>query len=179
MIYPYREHYPEIGEGVFIAPSADVIGQVKIGKHSSIWFGSLVRGDVDKIEIGDFTNIQDQCVVHVTGGKFPTYIGNHCTLGHRVVVHGAVLKDYAFIGIGAIVMDGCEVGEFAILAAGSLLPPGKKIPDGMLAMGVPAKVVRAITDEEREMIIKTQEKYAQLAKEYLERLGRPTHSNNL
>lgn len=166
MIYHYKEYYPEIQEDVFIAPSADVIGNVKIGKGSSIWFSCLIRGDVDKIEIGEYTNIQDHSIIHVTGGKYPTFIGNHCTLGHRVIVHGATLKDYAFIGIGAIVLDNCEIGSFSILAAGSLLPSGKKIPDGMLAMGVPAKIIREITEEERKMILETPKKYYELSNEY-------------
>jgi carbonic anhydrase/acetyltransferase-like protein (isoleucine patch superfamily) len=167
MIYPYKEYYPQIAEDVFIAPSADVIGNVKIGKGSSIWFGCLVRGDVDRIEIGEYTNIQDHSIIHVTGGKYPTIIGNHCTLGHRVTIHGATLKDYAFIGIGATVLDNCVVGSFSILAAGSLLPPGKEIPDGMLAMGVPAKIIRPITEEEKDMILRTQENYHRLAQEYI------------
>ncbi len=166
MIYHYNNIYPEIAEDVFIAPSADVIGNVSIGKGSSIWFGCLVRGDVNKIQIGEYTNIQDHSVIHVTRDKYPTIIGNHCTLGHRATIHGSILKDYAFIGIGATVLDNCEIGSFSILAAGSLLPPGKKIPDGMLAMGSPAKVIRPITEDEKEMILRTQENYYKLAIEY-------------
>lgn len=167
MIYSYKEIYPILGEDTFIAPSADVIGNIKIGKGSSIWFGCVLRGDVNIITIGEYTNIQDHCVIHVTGGKYPTFIGNYCTLGHRVIVHGARLKDYAFIGIGAIVLDNCEIGNYSILAAGSVLPSGKKIPDGMLAMGIPAKIIREITDEERRMIEETPRKYYELSKEYV------------
>ncbi len=170
MIYNFQNKKPDIAENVFIAPSAEIIGNVKIGKGSSVWFGSLIRGDVDSIQIGEYSNIQDYSIIHVTGGKFPTFIGDYCTLGHRVIVHGATLKNYAFVGIGAIVLDGCEVGEFSILAAGSLLPPGKKIPDGMLAMGVPAKVIRPISEEERNMIQNTPKKYFELSQEYLRNL---------
>ncbi|MFN3604626.1 MAG: gamma carbonic anhydrase family protein [Leptonema sp. (in: bacteria)] len=166
MIYPFKGIYPILEEDTFVASSAEVIGKVKIGRGSSIWFGCLVRGDVDTITIGEYTNIQDHSIIHVTGGKYPTLIGNHCTLGHRVIVHGATLKDYAFIGIGAIVLDNCEIGNFSILAAGSLLPSGKKIPDGMLAMGVPAKVIREITEEEKKMILETPKKYYELSNEY-------------
>ncbi len=166
MIYPYQNYYPEIKDDVFIAPSADIIGRVKIGKGSSVWFGCLIRGDVESIQIGEYTNIQDHSIIHVTGGKYPTIIGNYCTLGHRVTIHGSVLKDYAFIGIGATVLDNCEIGSFSILAAGSLLPPGKKIPDGMLAMGSPAKIIRPITEEEKQMILRTQENYYKLSLEY-------------
>lgn len=176
MILAFQGKAPEISEEVFIAPDAYVIGNVSVGKGSSIWFGCLIRGDVERIEIGSFTNIQDHSVIHVTGGKYPTIIGNHVTLGHRATVHGAILRDYAFVGIGATVLDGCEMGEFSILAAGSLLPPGKVIPDGMLAMGIPAKVVRPVTDEEKEMILRTQEKYYQLAQEYRKMLGDATQT---
>ena len=166
MIYRYLEYNPDLANNVFIAESADVIGQVKMGESSSVWFGCLLRGDVNYIEIGSRTNIQDHSVIHVTGGRFPTIIGDDCTLGHRVTVHGARLKNYAFLGIGSTVLDDCEIGEFGLLAAGSLLPPGKKIPDGMMAMGVPAKVVRPITDAEREMILSTPKKYSELAQVY-------------
>ncbi len=168
MIYPYKGMNPDLDEDCFIAPSADVIGNVKIGKGASVWFGCILRGDVNTITIGEYTNIQDLSVIHVTGGKYPTWIGNYCTLGHRVIVHGAILKDYAFIGIGAIVLDDCEIGSYSILAAGSLLPSGRKIPDGMLAMGIPAKVIREITEEERKMIEETPKKYYALSKEYNE-----------
>lgn len=166
MIYRFHDRLPDIAPDVFIAQSADVIGRVKISAGSGIWFGCLIRGDVDEITIGERTNIQDLSIVHVTGGKYPTIIGDDCTLGHRVTVHGARLKNHAFLGIGSTVMDDCEIGEFAMLAAGSLLPPGKSIPDGMLAMGSPAKVIRPISDAEREMILRIPQTYARLAQEY-------------
>lgn len=172
MIYEYNKVYPHLAADVFIAPDAVVIGNTRIGKGSSVWFGCLIRGDVDRIEIGEYTNIQDQSLIHVTGGKFPTIIGSHVTLGHRVTVHGATLKDHAFLGIGSTVLDNCTIGSYSILAAGSLLPPGKEIPDGMVAMGSPAKVVREITGAEREMIEKTPEKYSKLAAGYADSLGR-------
>lgn len=166
MIYAYRSFEPVLGPDVFVASSADVIGNVRIGQGSGVWFHCLVRGDVDSITIGECTNIQDHSVVHVTGGRFPTSIGSHCSLGHRATVHGATLRDHAFVGIGATVMDGCEMGEFSLLAAGSLLPPGKSIPDGMLAMGSPAKVIRPISDDERAMILRVADTYERLAREY-------------
>lgn len=178
MIYAYQAFEPELSPDVFVAPSAAVIGNVRIGKGSGVWFHCLIRGDVDAIRIGEFTNIQDHSVVHVTGGRFSTTIGSHCSLGHRATVHGATLRDHAFVGIGATVMDGCEMGEFSLLAAGSLLPPGKSIPDGMLAMGSPAKVIRPITDEERAMILRVAETYERLAREYRDGALRPLAEGN-
>ena len=169
MILPYRNHFPEIPDDVFIAENAHVIGDVSLGSKSSVWFGSVIRGDVHSIRIGKNTNIQDLSMIHVTGEKFSTKIGNNCTLGHRVTVHGAVLQDWSFVGIGATILDGCELGEYSMLAAGSLLPPGKKIPPGMLAMGSPARVVREVTPEERKMFERIVNKYTDLAKEYREK----------
>lgn len=168
MLYTYRDTQPQIAAGVFIAPDAAVIGNVKIGAGSGVWFGCTVRGDVHHIEIGENTNIQDQSVLHVTGGKFPLIIGSGVTLGHRVTVHGCVIGDNAFLGIGSTVLDGCELGEYSFLAAGSLLPPGKKIPPRKLAMGAPAKILRDITDEEEEMMNRIRETYGRLRGEYLD-----------
>ena len=165
-IHSWQGHEPQLAPDVWIAPDAKVIGQVSIATGSSIWFGCVVRGDVEPISIGSNTNVQDLSLLHVTGGKFPLEIGSHCTLGHRATLHGCVLRDYAFVGIGATVLDGCELGEFALLAAGSLLPPGKKIPPFSLAMGIPAKVVRKITSEEEQMIKRSAQRYSQLKENY-------------
>ncbi len=166
MIYNYKDLQPKLAPDVFVAPDAWVIGDVEIGAGSSVWFGSVVRGDVHYIRIGENTNIQDHSVLHVTGGKFALEIGNNVTLGHRVTVHGCTLRDHAFVGIGATVLDNCEIGEFGFLAAGALLTPGKKIPPRMVAMGSPAKVVREITPEEEAMMIRTAEKYRNLGRDY-------------
>ncbi len=166
MIYELGELKPQLAPDVFVAPDAQVIGDVKIGSGSGIWFGCVVRGDVHYITIGENTNVQDLSMLHVTGGKFPLVIGNNCTLGHRVTLHGCVLRDYAFVGIGATVMDDCEMGEYSLLAAGALLTPGKKIPPRMVAMGSPAKVVREITPEEEAMIRNIPAKYTALRERY-------------
>jgi len=173
MIYSLEDIKPEFAEGVFIAPSADIIGDVKIKKDSSIWFGCVIRGDVNYIRIGECCNIQDMSMIHVTNGKFPTILGDHVSLGHRVTLHGCILYDYSFIGMGATVMDGCEIGEFAFLAAGSLLTPGKKIPPGMMAMGSPAKVIREITAEEKALILRTSENYKNYKNRYLQDSFKP------
>ena len=168
MLYRYKDKEPELADDVFVAPDATVIGDVTVGRGSGIWFGCLVRGDVHYIRIGENTNIQDHSVLHVTGGKFPLEIGDNVSLGHRVTVHGCRLQNHAFVGIGATVLDDCEIGEFGLLAAGSLLAPGKKIPPRMVAMGVPAKVVREINAAEEAMILGIPEKYKTLKEDYLD-----------
>ena len=150
----------------WLAPNAQVIGQVRIGAGSSVWFSSVLRGDVHSISIGKNTNIQDLSLLHVTSGKYPVKIGDCCTLGHSVVLHGCALADHSFVGIGARILDDCELGEFSLLAAGSLLPPGKKIPARMMAMGSPAKIIREITTEEEEMIRAIPQHYVRLKEEY-------------
>lgn len=166
MIYRFADKTPQIAPDAFIAPDAVVIGNVRIAAGCGIWFGSVVRGDVHSIEIGENSNVQDHSVLHVTGGKFALRIGNNCTLGHRVTVHGCTLKDYAFLGIGATALDGSVIEEFGLLAAGSLLPPGKIVPARMMAMGSPAKVIREITPEEEEMIRNIPVKYRELKNVY-------------
>ena len=166
MIYELGDLKPKLAEDVFVAPDAAVIGDVGIGAGSGIWFGALVRGDVHYIRIGERTNVQDHSVLHVTGGKFPLEIGDDCTLGHRVTLHGCTLRNHAFIGIGATVMDDCEVGEFAMVAAGALVTPGKRIAPRSVWMGSPAKFVREITAAEEEMIRTIPEKYRKLKDQY-------------
>ncbi len=166
-LYTWKEYTPKIHERAWVAPQAQVIGRVTIDEEASVWFGCTIRGDVDEIFIGKYTNIQDQSVIHVSANMSPTIIGNYCTIGHRATLHGCTLKDYAFVGMGAIILDDCELGEFSFLGAGSLLPPKKKIPSRMLAMGVPAKIVREITKEEEAMIRKRAFEYAKLKDTYI------------
>ncbi|MCE9597841.1 MAG: gamma carbonic anhydrase family protein [Spirochaetia bacterium] len=166
MIYRYKDKVPQLAPDVFVAENATVIGDVKIGAGSGIWFHSIARGDVHSIEIGENSNVQDHSVLHVTSGKFALHIGNNCTLGHRVTVHGCTLKDFAFLGIGSTVLDGCVIEEFGFLAAGSLLAPGKVIPARMLAMGSPAKVIREITAEEETMMRTIVQRYKDLKDVY-------------
>lgn len=123
-------------------------GDVEIGPDTSVWFGSVVRGDVHAIRIGARTNLQDHCVVHVTRDRFPAWVGDEVTVGHRATVHGCRVGDGALVGIAAVVLDGAEIGEEALVGAGALVPPGAKIPARHLALGVPARVVRPLRDEE-------------------------------
>ena len=145
---------PQVDPAAFVAPGAQVIGDVVIGPESSIWYNCVVRGDVARIRIGARTNIQDGSVVHVDSPKpgaaqgHPTLIGDDVLIGHMAMVHGCVLHDRAFVGLGAIVMDGCEIEGGAMLAAGAMLTPGKRIPAGQLWAGRPAKYVRDLSEEE-------------------------------
>lgn len=144
----YGGRTPRIHPDAWLAPDAVVIGDVEIGAGSSLWFGTVVRGDVHAIRIGARTNLQDHCVVHVTAGRFATAIGDEITVGHRAVVHGCTVRDGAMIGIGAIVLDGAEIGEEAWVAAGAVVAPGTKVPARALLRGVPARIVRTLSADE-------------------------------
>lgn len=146
--------HPRVDPAAFIAPGARLIGDVEIGAEASIWYNCVIRGDVNRIRIGARTNIQDGSVVHVDSPKpgreagHPTIIGDDVLIGHLAMVHGCVLHDRAFVGLGAIVMDGCEIEGGAMLAAGAMLTPGRHIPSGQLWAGRPAKYVRDLSEEE-------------------------------
>jgi carbonic anhydrase/acetyltransferase-like protein (isoleucine patch superfamily) len=149
-----------------VAPDATVIGNVTLGADASVWYGTVVRGDVGKITIGEGSNIQDNSVIHVETGLHDCHVGKHVTVGHMVMLHGCVIGDGALIGIGAIVLNGAEVGENSIVAAGSLVTPGTKIPPGVLALGSPCKVKRPLTEEELEQGRKGAHHYVKLAREH-------------
>ncbi|HET6346277.1 MAG TPA: gamma carbonic anhydrase family protein [Myxococcota bacterium] len=154
---------PQVGRDVFVAPTATVLGQVWLGDAASVWYGSVLRGDVGQIRVGARTNIQDACVLHVTGGVHDTEVGDDVTVGHRVVLHGCRIASQVLVGMGAVIMDDVEVGERCLIAAGSLLPPGKKIPPGSMVMGAPGKVVRPLTDAEVAHIAASAAHYVELA----------------
>lgn len=149
MIYPFDGIQPEIDETVFIAPGAVVVGRVEIGPYASIWYHSVVRGDVDVVKIGAYTNNQDGSILHEHAG-FPLYVGERVTVGHRVLLHGCTVEDGAFIGMGATVLNGARVGAGSVVGAGSLVLQGQEIPSGMLALGSPAKVIRPLKEGELE-----------------------------
>ena len=167
MLYSYKNHTPSIHPTAFIAPSAEVIGDVQIGKDTSIWFQCLIRGDVNSIRIGENCNIQDITLIHVARDEFPVSLGNNISIGHRVTLHGCTLKDFSFVGMGATLMDGVELGEYSFVAAGSLVTPGKKIPAGVLVMGSPAKIQREINDKEKLIIERTAKNYQKYKDVYL------------
>ena len=166
-VLPFRDHVPKINSDCFIAPTAMIIGDVEIGSQSSVWFGTVIRGDVFHIRIGCNTNIQDNSVIHVTTNRYPTIIGNNVTIGHSVTLHGCTIKDNALVGIGSIVMDQSEIAEWSILAVGSVLKAGTKIPSSKLWGGTPAKEIRDITEREREWIKELFNNYISMSKEYL------------
>ena len=145
---------PRIDPAAFVAPGAQLIGDIEVGPEASIWYNCVLRGDVNRIRIGARTNIQDGSVIHVDSprpgheGGHPTIIGADVLIGHLAMVHGCILHDRAFVGLGAIVMDGCEIEGEAMLAAGAMLTPGRRIPSGQLWAGRPAKYVRDLTPEE-------------------------------
>jgi carbonic anhydrase/acetyltransferase-like protein (isoleucine patch superfamily) len=145
-IYSFGGVTPDIAPDAFIAPGAQVIGKVSIGAGASIWYNCVVRGDVGTIQIGARTNIQDGSVVHVTGGRHNTVIGSDCLIGHLAMIHGCTIADHGFVGLGAIVMDGCVIETDAMLAAGAMLTPGKRIPSRQLWAGRPAVYLRGLTE---------------------------------
>ena len=174
LILPYGGVSPRIAEGVFIAPTATVIGDVEIGEGSGIWFGVVVRGDVNKVRIGEGSNIQDGTIVHVASeelgpkGSLATVIGSAVTVGHSVIIHACTLKDGCFVGMGAVVMDGAVVESNAMVAAGAVVTPGKHIEAGQLWAGVPAKYLRDLSVEEIEGNASTAPRYQKLARRYLD-----------
>ncbi len=159
---------PKIGEGVYIAKSADIIGEVELSDDSSIWFNVVLRGDVEKITVGRGSNVQDGTVIHTTLDKYPTVIGDYVTIGHNAMLHGCKINDNVLIGIGAIVLDNSEIGENSIVAAGSLVPPGKKFPPRSLIMGSPAKVVKELNDDDVVGIRNYADRYIAYKNMYLE-----------
>lgn len=159
---------PRVERAALIAPTAVVVGDVEIGVDASVWYGSVVRGDVCSIVIGARTNVQDLAVVHVTKDRFPTIVGNEVTIGHHATVHGCRVGDGALIGIGAIVLDGAEIGVEALVGAGSLVPPGMRVPEGALVVGSPARVVRMLSAEERKLQRERALHYVVLAREHAE-----------
>lgn len=157
---------PTIPASCFVEDSAQVIGDVQLGEESSVWFNSVVRGDVNRVRIGKRTNIQDLTMVHVQSMRFPTIIGDEVTVGHHSVLHGCTIGNRVMVGMGAVLMDGVEIGDDCIIGAGSLLTPGTKVPAGSLVLGGPAKVRRALTDEERQQLVESASNYVGYLKEH-------------
>ncbi|MCC5911539.1 MAG: gamma carbonic anhydrase family protein [Clostridiaceae bacterium] len=165
MIKNLQDKIVKAHESCFIAETADIIGDVTLEENANIWYKAVVRGDGNYIKIGKNTNIQDNSVVHISE-KYPTIIGNNVTVGHNAVVHACTIGNNTLIGMAAIILDGAEVGDNTIIGAGSLVPPGKKIPAGVLAVGSPAKVIRELTEEEKEGLLSSAKSYVKYANEH-------------
>ncbi len=168
MIRSYRGVTPQVAASAYVDPSAQVIGDVAIGERSSVWCNATLRGDVNRIRIGVESNIQDNSVLHVDEGDFPLLLGDRVTVGHSVVLHGCVVEDDSLVGIGAIILNGARIGRGSVVAAGALIPEGAQVPPGSLVMGVPGKVRREITAEERERFRVNAQHYVELRQFYRE-----------
>lgn len=171
LILPFKGTLPTIDAECFIAPNATVIGDVVIGKGTNVWFGCVIRGDVHEIRIGERTNIQDGTIVHVTGGKFGTYIGSEITIGHGAVLHACTLEDGCFIGMGATILDGAVVESGAMVAAGAVVTPGKRVKTGELWAGNPAKLMRELRPEDAAWFPVSADNYVRLAEQYRSEIG--------
>ena len=173
MLYPYKNMMPKLGQNTWVAPSADVVGDVTCGEECSIWFGCVVRGDVHYIQIGDRVNIQDLSMIHVThykkGDKSdgnPTIIGDDVTIGHRVMLHGCTIESACLIGMSATILDGAVIGKESIVGAGALVTKNKVFPPRSLIMGSPAKLVRELSDEEVAELYASAARYVAFKSEY-------------
>ncbi len=160
MIYPYKDKFPQIDPSVFIADYVTISGDVTIGPDSSIWFNTVIRGDVSPTIIGEKVNIQDFCMLHQSPGK-TLLLEDEVTIGHQVTLHSCTVRKGALVGMGSIILDGAEIGEGAFIGAGSLVPPAKVIPPGMLALGRPAKVVRELREDDKKDMERIVREYAE------------------
>ncbi|MFD1206058.1 MULTISPECIES: gamma carbonic anhydrase family protein [Sporosarcina] len=165
MIYPYGEKSPKIHPSVYVADYATITGDVTIGANSSIWFNTVIRGDVAPTIIGERVSIQDLSCLHQSPNR-TLLIEDDVTVGHKATLHSCIIRKGALIGMGAIILDGAEIGEGAFIGAGSLVPPGKKIPPNTLALGSPAKVVRELNDEDREDMLRIVNSYVEKGQVY-------------
>ena len=167
MIAAYKGKTPRMGTGVFVAPGATVIGDVSIGDSSSIWYNAVIRGDVNFVRIGDSTNIQDSCMLHVATQDFPLYIGNGVTVGHGCILHGCKIGNRCLIGMGAVILDGAEIGEGSLIASGSVVLQGARVPPRTLVAGAPAVRKKDVDAQTLQMIERSALDYVGLAREYL------------
>lgn len=170
LILPWEGRTPRIAPSAWLAGGACIVGDVTIGERSSVWFHAVIRGDVNSIWIGSETNVQDLCVLHVTG-QHALWIGDRVTIGHRAIVHGAHLEECVLIGMGACVLDGARIGSYSLVAAGAVVREGQVVPSGVLVAGVPARIVRELTAEERRQLEASASHYVEYAARYRALLG--------
>ncbi|ACB83707.1 gamma carbonic anhydrase family protein [Natranaerobius thermophilus] len=167
MLHEFKGKYPDISEDVFVADGTQIIGDVTIAEGASVWFNSVIRADLDIVEIGRKTNIQDGSICHVDTNE-PLKVGDYVTVGHGAILHGCTIANNTLIGMGATVLNGATVGENCIIGAGTLIPEGKEIPPNSLVVGVPGKVVRELSQEEANNLKNHAEEYHKKAMKYLE-----------
>jgi carbonic anhydrase/acetyltransferase-like protein (isoleucine patch superfamily) len=163
LVLPHCDKSPKFGHNVFLAPNATVVGDVVLGAGASVWYGAIVRGDVNAIRVGIDSNVQDAAVLHGTLGEWPVLVGARVSIGHHATVHGAVVEDDALIGIGARVLDGAKVGAQSLIAAGALVREGMIVPPRSLVVGVPGVVKRELNERELEILRRTPKRYRDLA----------------
>ncbi len=167
MVRTFQGIKPTIPKSCFIEETAVVIGEVVMGEDCSVWFNAVIRGDVNYIRIGERTNVQDLCMLHVTHDTHPLIIGNDVTIGHHVVLHGCTIQDRVLVGMGAIIMDGAVIGEDSVVGAGALVTEGTAVPPKSLILGSPAKVKRPVTEKELAWVRESAENYVRYARQYL------------
>ena len=170
MIRTYKGIRPKLGARAYVDASAQVVGAVELGEDASVWMNTVIRGDVNRIRLGARTNVQDNCVLHVTA-QHPTVLADDVTVGHSVTLHGCTIEKHCLVGIGAIVLNGAVVGEESIVAAGALVPEGMQVPPRSVVMGAPAKVKREVTEEERAGLRRYAESYVRYKDEYRAEAG--------
>ena len=167
MILSYNGMWPKIAKNAFLVENCDIIGDVEIGEQSSVWFGAVIRGDIHYIRIGDRTNVQDLCMIHVTMDTAPTVIGSNVTIGHSAVIHGCTIKDHCLIGMGAKILDGAVIGSNSMVAAGAVVRPGFKVPEGVLIAGVPADIKREVSPDDLKEIRLSAQRYMDYSAQYI------------
>ncbi len=166
MIKKFRNKSPITPESCYVSESVDIIGDVEFGDEVNIWFGTVIRGDMNFVKIGARTNIQDNSTVHVTTNIAPTIIGTGVTIGHNAIIHGCTIEDNCLIGMGSIIMDEAIIGEGSLIGAGAVVPPNMIIPPQSLVVGLPAKIVREVNESETEEILERAQHYIDFANEY-------------
>ncbi|HEX3033103.1 MAG TPA: gamma carbonic anhydrase family protein [Bacillota bacterium] len=170
MLIEFKGFKPKVAKDCFIAPGAQLVGRVEIASRASVWFNAVIRGDEEKVFVGEGTNVQDGCILHQDVG-YPLLIGKGVTLGHNAILHGCIIGDNVLVGMGATILNGAKIGDGSIVGAGALVTQGKEIPPNSLVVGAPAKVIRQLTEEESASIRESEKIYCELAETYLEALG--------
>ncbi|MEE8115036.1 MAG: gamma carbonic anhydrase family protein [Nitrososphaerales archaeon] len=164
-LLPYEGVMPRIDESAYVADGAYIVGNVDIGGDASIWYNAVLRGDINSVRIGARTNIQDGSILHVTN-KLPVRVGADVTVGHRAIIHGSIVEDCCLIGMGSVILDNARVGPYALVAAGAVVLENFVVPEGMLAAGVPARIIRPLTEAEKKSILQSAQHYVEYAQCY-------------